>query len=125
MQVTPSVFMYSWTAESLKTSILSNNSLLRAILFGGEPFPKLELLSEAKHPCNNTKIYNVYGITEVSCWASINEIVITNRQSNVHYLGQVLSHTIFEVRNEKEEVITNGTGSLYIGNFIKYFIIIL
>ncbi|KAK9300214.1 hypothetical protein QLX08_006989 [Tetragonisca angustula] len=116
MQVTPSVFMYSWTAESLKTSILSNNSLLRAILFGGEPFPKLELLSEAKHPCNNTKIYNVYGITEVSCWASINEIVITNRQSNVHYLGQVLSHTIFEVRNEKEEVITNGTGSLYIGS---------
>lgn len=116
LQITPSVFMYSWTAESLKSSILSNNTLLRAILFGGEPFPKLELISEAKHPYNNTKIYNIYGITEVSCWASINEIMITNTQFNVHCLGQVLSHTIFQVRNERDEVITNGTGFLHIGS---------
>ncbi|OAD57617.1 Acyl-CoA synthetase family member 4, partial [Eufriesea mexicana] len=116
LQITPSVFMYSWTAECLKTSILSNNSSLRAILFGGEPFPKLELISETKHPYNSTKIYNIYGITEVSCWASINEIIITNGQFNVHYLGQLLSHTMFQVKNENGELITNGTGSLYIGS---------
>lgn len=108
--------MYSWTAECLKTSILSNNTSLRAILFGGEPFPKLELISETKHPYNGTKIYNIYGITEVSCWASINEIILTNGQFNVHYLGQLLSHTVFQVKNENGELITSGTGSLYIGN---------
>ncbi|XP_031774551.1 beta-alanine-activating enzyme isoform X2 [Apis florea] len=116
LQITPSVFMYNWSPESLKSSILSNNTSLRAILFGGEPFPKLEVISETMHPYNNTKIYNIYGITEVSCWASINEILITGGQFNVHYLGQVLSHTLLQVRNKRGEVITSGTGFLYIGS---------
>ncbi|CAL7937072.1 unnamed protein product [Xylocopa violacea] len=116
LQITPSVFIYNWTAECLRTSILSNNTSLRIILFGGEPFPKLELLSEMKQPYNDTKIYNIYGITEISCWASISEITITNGQFNVHYLGQPLSHTIFQVRNKRGEIITNGTGCLYIGS---------
>ncbi|XP_076761252.1 aminoadipate-semialdehyde dehydrogenase isoform X2 [Xylocopa sonorina] len=116
LQMTPSVFIYNWTTESLKTSILSNNTSLRVILFGGEPFPKLELLSEMKQPYNDTKIYNIYGITEMSCWASINEIIVTDGQSNVHYLGQPLSHTIFQVRDKSGEIISNGTGCLYIGS---------
>ncbi|XP_017879352.1 beta-alanine-activating enzyme [Ceratina calcarata] len=116
LQVTPSVFMYNWPSECLRTTILSNNTSLRVILFGGEPFPKLELFSQARQPCNTTKIYNIYGITEVSCWASITEVELTNEQSDPHYLGQVLSGTLFQVRNEIGEVITKGVGSLYIGS---------
>ncbi|XP_076176149.1 aminoadipate-semialdehyde dehydrogenase isoform X2 [Ptiloglossa arizonensis] len=116
LQMTPSRFLYSWTVERLKATILSNNTFLRVLLLGGEPFPKAELLLEAKHPHNSTKIYNIYGITEVSCWASITEIATTNLQFDTHYLGQVLSHTIFQVRNEKGEIVTNGTGFLHIGS---------
>ncbi|XP_034171725.1 aminoadipate-semialdehyde dehydrogenase isoform X1 [Osmia lignaria lignaria] len=116
LQITPSVFLHSWTAECLKTTILSNDTSLKALVFGGEPFPKTELLLETKHPCNTTKIYNIYGITEVSCWASINEILVTNAEYDTRCLGQVLSQTMFRVKNEMGEVLTEGTGSLYIGS---------
>ncbi|CAK9819703.1 Beta-alanine-activating enzyme [Anthophora plagiata] len=116
LQITPSVFLHTWTAECLRTTILSNNTSLRVILFGGEPFPKLELLLEIKHPRNDTRFYNIYGITEVSCWASITEVPVTDVRFNVNYLGRTLSHTMFQVRNEKEEIVTHGTGFLYIGS---------
>nr|XP_033341796.1 beta-alanine-activating enzyme isoform X2 [Megalopta genalis] len=116
LQMTPSLFLNNWTTERLKATILSDNSSLRILLLGGEPFPKLDLLLEAIHPCNNTRIYNIYGITELSCWASINEVTIKNRQTDVQCLGEALSHIIFQVRNEVGEVITNGTGFLYIGS---------
>ncbi|XP_053972317.1 beta-alanine-activating enzyme isoform X1 [Hylaeus volcanicus] len=116
LQMTPSSFLYSWTVERLKATILSNDTSLRVLLLGGEPFPKIESLLEAKHPHNNTKIYNIYGITEVSCWASINEIVTTNLQINTHCLGQLLSQTMFQVRDEKGEIVTNGRGFLHIGS---------
>ncbi|XP_078049883.1 aminoadipate-semialdehyde dehydrogenase [Augochlora pura] len=116
LQITPSLFFNNWTTESLKATILSDNSSLRILLLGGEPFPKLDLLIEAVHPRNNTTIYNIYGITELSCWASINEVLISSEQTDVQCLGKALSHTILEVRNDEGEVITNGTGSLYIGS---------
>ncbi|KZC11726.1 Acyl-CoA synthetase family member 4, partial [Dufourea novaeangliae] len=116
LQMTPSVFLYNWTTERLKATILSGNTSLRVLLLGGEPFPKLELFLEAKHPSNNTRFYNIYGITELSCWASINEIITTDMQSNTQYLGQVLSQTTFQVKNEKGELVSNGTGFLYIGS---------
>lgn len=117
LQMTPSVFLYSWTVERLKATILSDNTSLRVLLLGGEPFPKLESLLETKHPHNSTKIYNIYGITEVSCWASVNEVVTTSLPCHTNYLGQALSQTIFQVRDETGEVVKNGTGILHIGNW--------
>ena len=117
LQMTPSVFLYSWTAERLKATILSDNTSLRVLLLGGEPFPKLESLLETKHPRNSTKIYNIYGITEVSCWASVNEVVTTSLPCRTNYLGQALSQTILQVRDETGEVVENGTGILHIGNW--------
>lgn len=119
-QITPSVFTHSWTVESLRSSILSNNTSLRAILLGGESFPKLESLLEIKHPQNNTKFYNIYGITEMSCWASITEMVLTNSQCDARHLGHPLSHTMLQVRNERGEIVSRGTGSLYIGNYATH-----
>ncbi|XP_012136575.2 aminoadipate-semialdehyde dehydrogenase [Megachile rotundata] len=116
LQITPSVFTYSWSTECLKTTVLSSDTSLRTILFGGEPHPKVEFLLESKHPYNNTKVYNIYGITELSCWASINEITLTNVQDNMQCLGEVLSETIFQVKNEEGEILTEGTGFLYIGS---------
>lgn len=117
LQMTPSVLLHNWTADRLKNTILSNNTSLRILLLGGEPFPKIDLLYEVKHPQNNTKIYNIYGITEVSCWASINEITMTDLQVDTRYLGQPLSQTIFQVKNKIGNTVTSGTGFLYIGNY--------
>ncbi|XP_076237373.1 aminoadipate-semialdehyde dehydrogenase [Calliopsis andreniformis] len=116
LQMTPSVFLYNWTTKCLRNTILSNNTSLRILLLGGEPFPKIELFHEIKHPQNNTKIYNIYGITELSCWASINEIIPTNLQLDTRLLGQALSHTIFQVKDELGNVVANGTGFLHIGS---------
>lgn len=80
---------------------------------GGEPFPNMKLLSEASHPRNMTRLFNIYGITEISCWSSIKEIVKSNVDEPC--LGEPLSETIFQIRNEDNEVITLGDGTLYIG----------
>jgi len=115
--MTPSLLFHKWSAKSLKTTILDKNSQLRVLLLGGEPFPKMKLFLEASHPQNATRLFNIYGITEVSCWSSINEIV---KDNDIHEccLGKPLSETIFQIKNNDNEVITKGEGVLYIGWFL-------
>ena len=84
---------------------------LRILTLGGESFPNLD--SEL-YPClENVRVYNIYGITEVSCWASIN--LVTDRDDSS--LGIPLSDTIFEVRNQDGKVINEGVGELFIGAY--------
>lgn len=97
----------------MKTTILDKDSKLRILLLGGEAFPSVKLLSEASHPQNMTRLFNIYGITEISCWSSIKEIVKNNIDEPC--LGEPLSETIFQIRNEDNEIITKGEGTLYIG----------
>lgn len=128
LQITPSLLFHKWSTEHLKTTILDKDSHLRVLLLGGEPFPSTKLILKASHLQNTTKLFNIYGITEVSCWSSINEIV---KDSNIDesYLGEPLSETIFQIRNEDNEAITRGEGILYIGQFstlqlyVKYIIL--
>jgi len=54
----------------LQEEVLSTNSSLRILAFGGEPFPSLNLLKSWRQAGNGTHICNLYGTTEVSCWAS-------------------------------------------------------
>lgn len=128
LQITPSLLFHKWSNEHLKTTILDKDSQLRVLLLGGEPFPSTKSILKASHLQNTTKLFNIYGITEVSCWSSINEIV---KENNIDesYLGEPLSETIFQIRNEDNEVITRGEGTLYIGQFsilqlyVKYIIL--
>ncbi|XP_012223300.1 beta-alanine-activating enzyme [Linepithema humile] len=121
LQITPSLLFHKWSTERLKTTILDKDSQLRILLLGGEPFPSIKLLSEASHPQNITKIFNIYGITEISCWSSINEIIINNDIESC--LGKPLSETIFQIKNEDNEVITRGEGTLYIGSSSRICIV--
>jgi len=73
----------------------------------------MKLLSKASHPQNTTRLFNIYGITEISCWSSINEIVEKNVDEPC--LGESLSETVFQIKNEDNEVIIKGDGTLYIG----------
>ncbi|XP_035733568.1 beta-alanine-activating enzyme-like [Vespa mandarinia] len=116
LQSTPSLFLHRWSTERLSNTILGKDSPLRIILLGGEPFPKIDLLIAIKHFDNRTQFFNIYGITEVSCWASINKIILTDEKIESSYLGTILSETIFQVRNEDDSIVSNGDGHLYIGS---------
>ncbi|XP_012530873.2 beta-alanine-activating enzyme isoform X1 [Monomorium pharaonis] len=119
LQITPSFFFHQWSTERLKTTILNKDSELRILLMGGEPFPSTKLLSKASHSRNTTRVFNIYGITEVSCWSSINEIV---KNVDEPCLGEPLSETIFQIRNENNEVI-RGEGILYVGSTTRICIV--
>lgn len=77
-------------------------------ILGGEEFPNLEEISLWGVP-QHVSLYNIYGITEVSCWASINKIHPTKEPSND--IGDPLSETIFEICGSDG----NNEGELHIG----------
>lgn len=54
--------------------MLSTNSSLRVLALGGEAFPSLHVLKGWREKGNKTQIFNLYGITEVSCWATYYKI---------------------------------------------------
>ncbi|XP_022901712.2 beta-alanine-activating enzyme [Onthophagus taurus] len=106
LQMCPSTFL-QWSQEEI--NYILNKSRLKVLLLGGEDFPK-SLLTMVKN--KNTKIFNIYGITEVSCWASIEEINFDREIS----LGETLNDISFEVRNENGIKIDEGEGELCIGS---------
>ncbi|XP_066603699.1 beta-alanine-activating enzyme isoform X2 [Prorops nasuta] len=122
LQITPSLLFHRWSFRSLSKTIFSENSSLKVLLLGGEIFPNINKIRKIKHLKNITRIFNIYGITEISCWASINEInLLLSDKDHSSDLGTTLSETIFEVRDENNEIIKDGSkeGSLYIGDLVQ------
>ncbi|XP_072294968.1 beta-alanine-activating enzyme isoform X2 [Eucyclogobius newberryi] len=117
LQATPSLFC-RFGPDILKEDVLSANSSLRILLLGGESCPTPEHLAEWKHKENQTEIYNIYGITEVSCWACCYRITdreLHSRLTSPVPLGVPLSGTEVEVRDEHGAVVKEGEGQVYIG----------
>lgn len=76
MQITPSLFM-RWTLNDIQHRIFSKASRLRILAFGGEPFPATTTLckwTNWENEEHSMRIFNLYGLTEMSCWATIYEI---------------------------------------------------
>ncbi|XP_059196881.1 beta-alanine-activating enzyme isoform X2 [Centropristis striata] len=119
LQVTPTL-LGRFGHRILKQEVLSSCSLLRVLALGGEACPSPALLRSWKHEDNKTQIYNIYGITEVSCWASMYKIPESVLQSNnltpsFVPLGTPLMDTVVEVRDEHGRVVTEGEGQVFIG----------
>ncbi|XP_071549998.1 beta-alanine-activating enzyme isoform X2 [Panulirus ornatus] len=76
LQATPTLLL-SFGKERLKESFLGNNSSLKVLALGGEMFPKLSHLKQLVGEMCQTRIFNLYGITEVSCWATVAEVIIS------------------------------------------------
>ncbi|XP_074651678.1 beta-alanine-activating enzyme-like [Tubulanus polymorphus] len=112
LQVTPSL-LSTFNATKLRSSILGRNSNLKVLALGGEQCPEKSTLLRMKHERNETLIYNIYGITEVSSWATCHRVDL--HSDAPVYLGEVLSNTVLEVRDELGGVITEGLGRLFIG----------
>ncbi len=73
IQATPTL-IHSLGDEYLSSTLLGPESHLRVLAFGGEACPDLNTLKRWKHDENRTELYNLYGITEVSCWATVHRI---------------------------------------------------
>lgn len=107
-QMPPSVFQS--LPKQMVDYILTGTSSVRILALGGEKFPDYIF----NYPNRNKKmrIFNLYGITEVSCWASVEELTDTPVVS----LGKTLKDTIFQIQNNDDIVLEKGEGQLFIGS---------
>ncbi len=102
LYTTPSLFL-KWFPRHVE------NVSLRILTLGGEPFPRLNF--ESWPFLKNVELFNIYGVTEVSCWATISKVVDFENVT----LGTPLTDTFLEVRNNECCVAKDGIGELYVG----------
>lgn len=95
-QMTPSIFR-RWGVNNIRDIILFDNSPLRILLLGGEKFPTD--LFKLKSKNNSTRIFNIYGITEISCWAFINEVLECCEEIS---LGRPLNGITYKIDENNE-----------------------
>lgn len=111
LQMTPSLFL-RWTLKDIE--YMFTKTSLKTLALGGEEFPKCLV----GIPRKDLKLFNLYGITEVSCWASIMEI----KNEEAIDLGISLDDTVLEVRNNGSQ-IKEGEGELFIGSSKRFTLI--
>lgn len=106
-QITPALLL-RFGDENIQNKILSQESSLRTLVLGGDVFPE-QLLD---FNFNNKNIYNIYGITEISCWSTVLKI---ERNKEISLGSPIDDETLLEVRSEGV-VLTEGIGELFIGS---------
>uniref|UniRef100_A0A3Q3DII4 Aminoadipate-semialdehyde dehydrogenase n=1 Tax=Hippocampus comes TaxID=109280 RepID=A0A3Q3DII4_HIPCM len=105
----------------LRQEVLSRGSSLRVLALGGEACPSVSMLNAWRHEDNATAVFNVYGVTEVSCWATCYQIppsVFRQPDGSASFavpLGSPLTGTRVEVRDQDGGVVTEGEGEVFIG----------
>ncbi|NXU82715.1 ACSF4 enzyme, partial [Xiphorhynchus elegans] len=119
LQATPTL-LRRFGAHIIKSTVLSANTSLRVLALGGEAFPVLSLLKSWKHKENKTSIFNLYGITEVSSWATCykipEEVFSADFRTDFPVpLGSPLLGTKVEVRDTNGSAVLEGEGQIFIG----------
>lgn len=129
MQITPSLF-HRWSNLEIQNYIMNEQSSLRILIFGGEAIPNIHKMMEWQNWAmpNRKRIFNIYGITEMSCWATIYEITSNDVfQNNSIPIGRTIdSFTQLEIidctTNSRIES-DNGIGELCLKSTIRRCII--
>ncbi|KAM9236386.1 beta-alanine-activating enzyme [Leptosomus discolor] len=119
LQATPTL-LRRFGAHIIKSTVLSANTSLRVLALGGEAFPALNLLKSWRHKENKTSIFNLYGITEVSSWATCykipEEVFSADFRTDFPVpLGSPLLGTKVEVRDTNSSAVLEGEGQMFIG----------
>lgn len=111
LQITPSIFKS--LPRNKMQFLLSRESSLRVLCFGGEAFPE-DLMQELMID-DSKEIYNIYGITEISCWSSVRRWQKTTTRMDV---GEPLDDEVFEIRDDEGSVVQGKEeeGQLWIGS---------
>ncbi|VDM94534.1 unnamed protein product, partial [Onchocerca ochengi] len=107
IQMTPSQLKI--LPHNALTEIFAGRSTIRTIILGGEAFP-INFIKRYHINDKFISLYNVYGITEVSCWASCHKI--DWKETRVE-IGQPLLGTKFNI---------SKTGELLIGGSRRCFV---
>ncbi|XP_074132248.1 beta-alanine-activating enzyme isoform X1 [Sminthopsis crassicaudata] len=119
LQATPTL-VRRFGSQLIKSSVLSATTSLRVLALGGEAFPPLSILRSWRQEGNMTQIFNLYGVTEVSSWATCYRIpeedlsCTLGVESPVH-LGFPLLGTIVEVRDANGLTVQEGEGQVFLG----------
>ncbi|KAH8335241.1 hypothetical protein KR067_011246, partial [Drosophila pandora] len=113
LQMTPSLFR-QFGATAIRERILNSSSSLRVLLLGGEVFPSnAELVSWMdprillhKHICN------IYGITEISCWALLH--MVQSLQTQMPLGTPIDEGTVLRIQCERDGDLEYG--ELFLGS---------
>lgn len=117
-QTTPSRF-FQHSNANIKNRILSANSTLKILALGGEPLNGIKRIKELKDVKNKTKIFTLYGVTEMSCWACVAELDFNKIDYDQEVpLGNCLSETeiILEPTHKNK-----NTNKIILGKQIKSY----
>lgn len=119
LQATPTL-LRRFGSQLIKSTVLSASTSLRVLALGGEAFPSLTILKDWREIGNRTQIFNVYGITEVSSWATFYRIPEEILNSTLKcelpvQLGFPLLETVVEVRDTNGFRIQEGNGQVFLG----------
>ncbi|KAM9678464.1 beta-alanine-activating enzyme isoform 3-T5 [Trichechus inunguis] len=112
LQATPTL-LKRFGSQLIKSAVLSASTSLRVLALGGEAFPSLTVLKNWRGEGNKTQIFNIYGITEVSSWATVYRIPEEILNSTLKcelpvQLGFPLLGTVVEVRDTNGFTIQEG-----------------
>ncbi|XP_014291428.1 beta-alanine-activating enzyme isoform X2 [Halyomorpha halys] len=107
LQTTPSLFR-RWNTTVLQKRVFTAKSMLKNLILGGEEFPSVNEL-KSWNLIKNINIYNIYGVTEVSCWASIKR-VWPAKKIEID-IGIPLCETLFKIETDNQ-----NEGELFIGS---------
>ncbi|KRT86495.1 AMP-binding protein, partial [Oryctes borbonicus] len=107
LQMCPSTLLL-WRINDIENML--QYSSLRVLLVGGEDFP---IILQKMRRSKLLKVYNIYGITELSCWSFLAEL---NEGEEIN-LGNILDDTVFEIKGENCKSVNEGEGELFVGSF--------
>ncbi|CAG5044755.1 unnamed protein product [Parnassius apollo] len=102
-QTTPSKF-FQYSNSEIQNTILSACSTLKILALGGEPLNGINRLRKSKHLNNITRIFTLYGVTEMSCWACVAELELSKMIIDREVpLGNCLSETQVHIDTENSK----------------------
>ncbi|KAB7498974.1 Acyl-CoA synthetase family member 4, partial [Armadillidium nasatum] len=121
MQTTPTLFR---TLKPKFIQSLLRNENLKTLAFGGENFPSQAEFRVWFNLSSKVKIYNLYGLTEMSCWAmyhnvDVNQFVSAKLEENIGSycpipLGKPLTDVEIHLIDKFGNKISKGEGQIFL-----------
>ena len=132
IQCTPSLLSAWDSVLPLSQSLFCSQTSVKTLLIGGEVAPPSSLIKTWLSNClSKVDVFSLYGISEVSCWASLKRLNLDSASSLIdpkyaefshllteeRFLGEVLDDTLLVVV-ENNSIIKEGIGEIFLGRTI-------